>query len=141
MIAARYARGEDGEYWFDELKLYSGAETPSGRTVAGLVVSEHRDHAPIHLDVIGVGASPYDVLCDAGQPIYGINVAERATRRDRSGRLDFSICAPSSGGPCARRLIRKTVSASACRPTRIYWPSSARRAGSSEDGHQGRKPR
>lgn len=89
VIAARYARGEDGEYWFDELKLYSGAETPSGRTVAGLVVSEHRDHAPIHLDVIGVGASPYDVLCDAGQPIYGINVAERATRRDRSGRLDF----------------------------------------------------
>lgn len=90
VLAMRYKLGEEGEYWFDELKLYPGAETPSGRTVAGLVIAEHRDHAPIHLDVIGVGASPYDVLNEAGQPVYGVNVAEKAGRTDRSGKLGFA---------------------------------------------------
>jgi hypothetical protein len=57
--------------------------------VAGLVIASHRDHAPIHIDVIGVGASPYDVLVDTQQPVYGINVSERATSLDKSGRLSF----------------------------------------------------
>lgn len=83
-------RGEAGtDLWFDEPHLHPGSETPNGRKVAGLVIAEHRDHAPIHLDVIGVGASPYDVLTDASQPVYGINVAEKATARDKSGRLSF----------------------------------------------------
>ena len=88
VIAMRY-KNEDTDLWFDQLKLYPGSETPNGRKVAGLVIGEHRDHAPIHIDVIGVGASPYDVLSDAGQPVYGVNVAEKATERDRSGRLAF----------------------------------------------------
>lgn len=88
VIAKRY-KTEDTDYWFDRIKLHPGSETPNGRVVAGLVIAEHRDHAPIHIDVIGVGASPYDVLVEASQPIYGINVAEKATGRDRSGRLGF----------------------------------------------------
>jgi len=36
-----------------------------------------------------VGASPYDVLLNAGQDVYGVNVSERATSLDRSGRLSF----------------------------------------------------
>ena len=83
-------RGESGsDMWFDEAKMYPGSETPNGRTVAGLVISEQRDHAPIHIDVIGVGASPYDVLNDSGQPVYGINVSEKANSLDKSGRLSF----------------------------------------------------
>lgn len=88
VIAKRY-KTEDTELWFDRLQMHAGRETPSGRAVAGLVIAEHRDHAPIHLDVIGVGASPYDVLSEAGQPVYGVNVSEKATERDRSGRLAF----------------------------------------------------
>jgi hypothetical protein len=88
VIAKRY-KNEQTEMWFDHLQLYPGSDTPNGRKVAGLVVAEHRDHSPIHLDVIGVGASPYDVLVEAGQPVYGVNVAEKATERDRSGRLGF----------------------------------------------------
>jgi hypothetical protein len=88
VIATRY-KNDDTELWFDRLKLYPGSETPNGRKVAGLVIGEHRDHAPIHLDVVGVGASPYDVLSDAGQPVYGVNVSEKATARDKSGRLTF----------------------------------------------------
>jgi hypothetical protein len=88
VLSPRY-KTEDTDLWFDELQLHPGSETPNGRKVAGLVIASHRDHAPIHLDVIGVGASPYDVLSEAGQPVYGINVSEKATARDRSGRLGF----------------------------------------------------
>jgi hypothetical protein len=88
VIAKRY-KTEDTEHWFDRLQMHAGKDTPSGRTVAGLVIAEHRDHAPIHLDVIGVGASPYDVLNEASQPVYGVNVSEKATRFDKSGRLSF----------------------------------------------------
>lgn len=88
VIAKRY-KTEETSLWFDKLQMHPGKETPSGRTVAGLVIAEHRDHAPIHLDVIGVGASPYDVLNEASQPVYGVNVSEKATATDKSGRLGF----------------------------------------------------
>jgi hypothetical protein len=88
VLSPRY-KNDETEHWFDELSMHPGTETPNGRKVAGLVIAEHRDHAPIHLDVIGVGASPYDVLNDASQPVYGVNVAEKATTKDKSGRLSF----------------------------------------------------
>lgn len=75
--------------WFDVPLVYPGTETPDGPTVAGLVVAAMRDSAPIHLDVIGVGASPYDFLKSAGQHIIGVNVSESPTRMDKSGRLSF----------------------------------------------------
>ena len=82
-------RNEGSTMWFDRMQMHPGSETPNGRKVAGLVIAEHRDHAPIHIDVIGVGASPYDVLVDTNQPVYGVNVSERATSLDKSGRLSF----------------------------------------------------
>lgn len=88
VIANRH-RNENSTLWFDRLQMHPGSETPNGRTVAGLVIAGHRDHAPIHIDVIGVGASPYDVLTDTNQPVYGVNVSERATSLDKSGRLSF----------------------------------------------------
>lgn len=88
VIANRH-KTEETEHWYDRLQMHPGKDTPDGHTVAGLVIAQHRDHAPIHLDVIGVGASPYDVLAKASQPVYGINVAEKATMHDRSGRLTF----------------------------------------------------
>lgn len=75
--------------WFDEPLVYPGSATPDGPTVAGLVIAALRDKAPIHLDVIGVGASPYDFLLEAGQHVLGINVAEKSMAPDQSGRLRF----------------------------------------------------
>ncbi|WP_420997608.1 terminase [Cupriavidus sp. 30B13] len=75
--------------WFDELLAYPGTQTPDGPTVAGLVIAARRDNAPIHIDVIGVGASPYDFLQQAGQTTIGVNVAEGSTATDKSGRLTF----------------------------------------------------
>lgn len=77
-------------WWFDELLTYPGTDTPNGPQVAGLVIANTRDRAPIHIDVIGVGSSPYDFLNEAKQPVFGINVSEKTGGTDKSGRLSFS---------------------------------------------------
>ena len=87
-IATRHKTPET-IWWFDKLKVYPGKATPDGQTTAGLVIAESRDKTPIHLDVIGVGASPYDLLKGTNQPVYGINVSEKALGTDKSGRLTF----------------------------------------------------
>ena len=73
--------------WFDVPLAYPGAETPNGPAVAGLVIAAQRDRAPMHIDVIGVGSSPYDFLASARLPAYGVNVAEGTYETDVSGRL------------------------------------------------------
>ena len=75
--------------WFDEPLVYPGSATPDGPKVSGLAIAAMRDHAVIHVDVIGVGSSPYDFLNEAGQQVIGVNVSERALGTDRSGRLTF----------------------------------------------------
>lgn len=75
--------------WFDEPLTYPGKATPDGPSVAGLVIAAKRDRAPIHIDVIGIGASPYDFLNNAGQQITGVNVSEKSFATDISGRLSF----------------------------------------------------
>ena len=75
--------------WFDEALTYPGETTPNGPKVAGLSIAAMRDSAVIHIDVIGVGASPYDFLHNANQQVIGVNVAESPTQLDKSGRLKF----------------------------------------------------
>jgi hypothetical protein len=77
------------DMWFNEALVYPGSQTPNGPTVAGLTIAAMRDQAVIHIDVIGVGSSPYDFLNDAGQQVVGVNVAEAAQGLDKSGRLRF----------------------------------------------------
>lgn len=75
--------------WFDKALSYPGKDTPDGPTVAGLTIAALRNRAPIHIDVIGVGASPYDFLKNADQHVLGINVAESPTSLDKTGRMEF----------------------------------------------------
>lgn len=75
--------------WFDEPLAYAGSQTPDGPTTAGLVIAAMRDRAVIHIDVIGVGSSPYDFLTEAQQQVIGVNVAESPTSLDKTGRLKF----------------------------------------------------
>lgn len=75
--------------WFDEPLAYPGSATPNGPTVAGLSIAAKRDEAVIHIDVIGVGSSPYDFLNEAQQQVIGVNVSESAVGTDKSGRLRF----------------------------------------------------
>lgn len=83
IIARRHER------WYDVPLVYPGKETPDGPTVAGLVVAALRDRAPINIDVIGVGSSPYDYMHDMGMQIMGVNVSEASGAASRSGRLTF----------------------------------------------------
>lgn len=75
--------------WYDTLQVHEGETTPNGPKVAGLVIAATRDSAPQHIDVIGVGASPYDFLREAKQTVLGVNVSEKSGATDRSGRLSF----------------------------------------------------
>ncbi len=75
--------------WFAPLIRFDGTETPDGPRLAGQVMAENRDLAPIHIDVIGVGSSPYDFLVQAKQQVYGINVSEKSNGSDKSGMMRF----------------------------------------------------
>lgn len=88
-VNAMRHRAPETDYWFDELDEHPGTETPDGPVVAGLVIARRRDDAPVHIDVIGVGASPYDTLNGMGVQVLGVNVSEKARGTDKSGRLTF----------------------------------------------------
>jgi hypothetical protein len=75
--------------WFDKPKTHPGKETPDGPLVAGLAIGATRDAAVIHVDVIGVGSSPFDFLVTANQDVVGVNVSEASAARDQSGAFGF----------------------------------------------------
>jgi hypothetical protein len=76
-------------YWFDQPIELEGTQTPDGPAVAGHVVTAMRDRARIHIDVIGVGSSPFDFLKQAELDVYGINVAQSPTETSKAGNLQF----------------------------------------------------
>lgn len=73
--------------FFGKPEVHPGTATPDGYKVAGLVVASARDDANINMDVIGVGASPYDILNNAKQPVFGIDVRLKSGATDKSGKL------------------------------------------------------
>ena len=75
--------------WFAKSLLYPGKDTPDGPTIAGLVIAARRDNAPVNIDVIGVGSSPYDFLRDMKVQVLGVNVSEASGSADKSGILGF----------------------------------------------------
>lgn len=81
MIARRHGM------WFNRLLVYPGKTTPDGPSSAALIIVATRDGCPQHVDVIGVGASTYDFLVEAKQPVIGVDVRQSASGTDRSGML------------------------------------------------------
>jgi hypothetical protein len=75
--------------WFDEPIALPGKQTPDGPSVAGQAIAAKRDSAPMHIDVIGVGASPYDFLVQNSVQAIGVNVSNAALGTDKSGMLHF----------------------------------------------------
>lgn len=84
IIARRY-----GNY-FDDLICHPGADTPNGPTVAGHVLVARKDGAPIHIDVIGVGASPYDFLISNNVHTIGVNNSSKSLERSLQGSIAFA---------------------------------------------------
>lgn len=83
VIAQRYGR------WYAPLIRYEGKQTPDGHTTATYTLMAQRDKAPIHIDVIGVGSSPFDILRDREVQVIGVNVANKSNGSDRTGHLRF----------------------------------------------------
>jgi len=83
IISRRYGR------FFDTLVCHPGTETPDGPAVAALVVKERRDQAVVHIDIIGVGASPYDFLKKNGVQTIGVDNRETSFGVSREGGLKF----------------------------------------------------
>ena len=75
--------------WFGEQITAPGSETPDGPAVVGLVMAHLRDAAPVQIDVIGVGASVFDILRGNGVHTVGLDGRERSTSTDRSGQIKF----------------------------------------------------
>lgn len=76
--------------WFDAPQVHPGSATPNGPKTAGLCMAAARDGAVVHIDVIGVGASPYDHMnAIPNYPVIGVDVRLKATCKDKSGLLSF----------------------------------------------------
>ncbi|SIS72703.1 terminase [Insolitispirillum peregrinum] len=75
--------------WFDELVTHPGSASPDGPSVAAQVLAVRRDAAPVHIDVVGWGASPFDFLLSNGVQTLGINGASKSHGTSREGGLRF----------------------------------------------------
>ena len=76
--------------WYDKLLRYPGAMTHDGASSASVAIAAAQDGAPIHVDVVGVGTSPFDHLKTAGVHVVGVNGADTAgLYTDASGKLRF----------------------------------------------------
>ncbi len=91
IISNRHRDEQAGHsHWYDQLHEVKGEDTNDGDKCASQVLVHRRDDAPINIDVIGVGASPYDSLKRSGAQVWGVNVAVPAMRAtDKSGALTF----------------------------------------------------
>lgn len=83
VISPRY-----GTY-FDTLIVHKGVAIDDGAKSASLIVTELRDQAPVHIDVVGVGTSPYDFLNTNNIHVIAINGAAKSVGVDVSGLLHF----------------------------------------------------
>ncbi|WP_158235397.1 terminase family protein [Caulobacter sp. FWC2] len=75
--------------WYDELTVMPGTASPDGPTVGGQVLMKRRDKAPVHIDIVGWGSSPYDWLVGQEIQTIGVNGAEGTDERTKDDTLGF----------------------------------------------------
>lgn len=83
VIAPRYGA------WFAPLRKYPGTTTPDGPSVVALIVEALQHGGIANLDVIGVGASVFDLCVQQGLAVNAINFSEKSPGTDRTGNLHF----------------------------------------------------
>ncbi|CAE6838575.1 terminase family protein [Paraburkholderia nemoris] len=77
--------------WFAEQICYPGADTPDGHVVAAQVFNLRDASTVVNLDVVGVGASPYDLIHAAiGNKIWGVSGAAGTDELDITGIFGFA---------------------------------------------------
>lgn len=75
--------------WFGPLDRHPGKDTPDGQEGRRLVGQALLEGGEANIDVIGVGASWYDMCRDAGLHANAVNFAEGCDQLDRTGVLRF----------------------------------------------------
>jgi hypothetical protein len=83
VVSARY-----GSFWA-ELEVAKGLDINDGAKAAAVILGQRRDEAPVHIDVIGVGTSPYDFLTTNGVYAIAVNGTAGGVGTDASGLLQF----------------------------------------------------
>lgn len=78
--------------WYAWPIKFPGTDTPDGLVIAGDVASmgvTHKhvlpDGVPVKVDIVGVGASPFDILRANGFNVVGLNGGEGSDGKDKSG--------------------------------------------------------
>jgi hypothetical protein len=75
--------------WFDELQKHPGRTTPDGQSVVALLSILLVHGGSAYIDVIGVGASAYDIAIMKKLDVAPVNFAEKSNARDKSSTLSF----------------------------------------------------
>lgn len=73
--------------WFAPLVSIKGVDANSGALTAAHVIRYRRDQSPVHIDIVGVGTSPFDFLVDNAVHTIGVNGAAGSMMTDKSGLL------------------------------------------------------
>jgi hypothetical protein len=76
--------------WIDRLIAHDGTDTPDGEAIVRLLRREWDEQAPICIDVIGVGSSPYDLGRREGMRMYAVNNAAATKARAQGGAFGFT---------------------------------------------------
>lgn len=75
--------------FFDKPIVHKGVAIDDGAKSAGLTIIARRDDAPVHIDVVGVGTSTYDFLCQNNIHTIPINGAAAAGGMTKTANLRF----------------------------------------------------
>lgn len=75
--------------WFDRPAVYPGKSIQDGPTVLGKVIEMRRDRAVVHIDVIGVGSSPYDFLVENEIQTVPVDSGAGSASLSRNGQMKF----------------------------------------------------
>lgn len=97
VVGADVARGGEDKtvfsprrgVWFDRLQKHAGRETPDGQSVASLLSIILARGGVGLIDVIGIGASGYDISRNMGLDVRPVNFGEGSDATDKSGSLRF----------------------------------------------------
>ncbi len=75
--------------WFDDLVSLKGVNVEDGPSVGAAVIQRRRDNAVVHIDIVGVGTSPYDFLNTNAVQVVAVNGGAKSEGFDKSGQLKF----------------------------------------------------
>lgn len=81
VLAQRY------DSWVAELQAVHGKQTPTGREVAGLILSRAAPHTLVQIDLGAVGSSPVDYTTEHHPNTRGINFGTPTRLRDKRNLL------------------------------------------------------